>query len=375
METNLIQVRESDNVEAAIDQAVEVLNRGGLVGFPTETVYGLAARVDSDGGLAKLCKIKQRPVNKPFTLHIGDKSVLDYFVPKLDLRDRAFLRKTWPGPLTVVFELTSEQLEIVRNKYPDDIREKIYHNNSIGVRLPDNDIALKLLSAVDGPVVASSANIAGAAPPTQADEIMTQLDGRIEMVLDDGPTRYVRSSTIVKISDKKLEVIRQGILDAESLERMRKVTILFVCTGNTCRSAMAEGICRKELAKKLSCPVDQLGQKGYNITSSGVMAFDGVGATPEAINVCRDLGVNIRAHRARLLGIDLINQADYIFAMADSHYRAVVEMVPQAADKTLPLAGDIDIADPIGGSLADYRGCANLIAKGVREQLEGKFIL
>jgi L-threonylcarbamoyladenylate synthase len=370
MKTITIKTDPSSQIDSAIAQAMETLQQGGLVAFPTETVYGLAARADQPASLTRLAQLKQRPVDKPFTLHIGRKSVLDRFVPDLSLLDRQFLNKAWPGPLTVIFQLNQAQQDEVRKSLPDRLIASLYHNNSIGIRLPDHPVACKLLTSSNSPIVAPSANLAGAAPPTCPQDVLEQLNGQIELLLDSGPTRYAGSSTVVKIQGDSMEIVRAGVLDFAVLERMRRVTILCVCTGNTCRSPMAEGIFRFRLAEKLSCPIDQLSEKGYKVMSAGVMAFGGMGATPEAVQASQEMGIDISSHRARLLMADMVNEADFVFIMSSSHYKAVERLSGQAITRTALLAEDEEIDDPVGMSIEAYRQCARHIADGIDRQLE-----
>ena len=133
---------------------------------------------------------------------------------------------------------------------------------------------------------------------------------------------------------------------------------------------MAEGFFRKRLSEKLLCPVDQLDEKGYKALSAGVMACNGTPASPEAIMACREKGIDISGHQARLLTDNLLNEADYIFVMDTSHYAAVQRLSQQAISRTALLAIDREIDDPIGMPLDTYRRCLEQIACGVDEQLD-----
>lgn len=368
MKTKVIKIS-SSNLEAAVTEAGEILDKGGIVGFPTETVYGLAARVDHPDGLKNLQQIKNRPDDKAFTLHIGEKSALTHYVPNLSLLDRQFLRKAWPGPLTVIFKLNTQQLDDINNNLSSELIDLLYYNHSIGIRLPDHEVARSLLSAANGPIVAPSANPAEASAPNCAEDVLKHLDGQIELLLDSGPTRYAKSSTIIELQGDGFKVIREGVLDKAAIGRMRKVSILFVCTGNSCRSPMAEGILRQRLAEMLSCPVDQLAEKGYKVHSAGVMAYNGAAATPEAVKACDEIGVDISGHHSRLLTADMVNEADVILTMDSSHAEYVRLLSPATEVKTALLA-EKDIADPIGMSLEVYRKCAAQIAENIDKQLE-----
>jgi len=369
MNTAVLKIQSPTDIPPAVEKARQVILNDGLVAFPTETVYGLAASADSPKALEKLVQLKQRPDEKPFTLHVGRKSDFDKYVPDLSILDRQLIRKALPGPLTIIFKLNPQQIKTIQNTLPAHQIPALYHNSSIGIRLPDNPIAIDLLSALEVPIVAPSANCAGKNPPTNAEDVLQQLDGRFDLLLDGGPTRYAKPSTIVILENNTINIVRPGVLDLRILQNMRSLNILFVCTGNTCRSPMAKGICRHFLAQQLNCPIQDLPSLGIRVDSAGIMAFSSAPAASNAVFACRDKGIDITDHRAQLLTVDLIQQADYVFVMDSDHLQMVLETVPQAAGKTQKLDDPREVADPIGRSLKDYRACAEQIEQAVRNRL------
>ncbi len=368
--TTILQAQSPRDYPAAIQESLSVLTAGGLVVFPTETVYGIAVNATRPDALERLNTVKQRPDNKPYTLHVGSFSQIQRYVPDLPALHRTFLKKALPGPLTAVFDLNADQWKKVCNILPQNELNALYSDRSLGVRLPDQPFAKKLLSQADFPIVAPSANISGQPAPFRAEQAIENIDGLVDLVIDAGPTRYAKSSTVVRLSDRGLEVLREGVLDKGTLDRMYALQILFVCTGNSCSSPMAEGLCKVRLARHLNCPIDSLADRRYKVVSAGTSAFGGAPATPEAIDACEEYGADISAHQARLLTVDVINQSDRIYTMTRSHRQAVIDLVPQAADKTELLSRTDEIDDPIGRSAEHYRQCARQIDQAFQQRLK-----
>jgi protein-tyrosine-phosphatase len=198
---------------------------------------------------------------------------------------------------------------------------------------------------------------------------LAQFSGQIDLLLDGGPCKYKKSSTVVKIGKKGLEILRAGVYSREELEAMSKVKFLFVCTGNTCRSPMAKGIFSKNLAEKLQCEVDYLDKMGYKVSSAGVMNMAGQPASAEAIAACAAKRIDIKAHKSKTLTRQLVEESDFIFAMTRMHCEQVTALCHEAADKCVLLAGNKEIPDPIGQPQKVFNDCAGLIEETVRERI------
>jgi len=368
MQTKVIKLDATNVDSTKIKKAASIVERGGLVAFPTETVYGIACRVSSNS-LAKLNDIKGRDPAKYYTLHIGPKNEVNKYVPTIGLRAIKLIKNAWPGPLTLVFELDHTDIDKQQKILERELFENLYKNNSIGIRCPDSPIAAMLLQETNNPVIAPSANIAGQSPAVDARQVLAQLSGKIELLLDAGPCKYKKSSAVVKIGKKGIEILRPGIYSKAQLDAISTVKFLFVCTGNTCRSPMAEGIFRKYLAEKLQCKVDQLEQVGYKVSSGGVMDTNGFPASPGALAACAAKGIDLKAHRNKGLSKELIDESDFIFAMERIHQEKIIALSHEAADKCFLLAADKEIADPIGHPQELFNSCADMIEVAVKKRI------
>lgn len=369
METKVLHCDANNPEPAVIAQAVEIIDSGGLVAFPTETVYGIGCRARKSN-LAKLDSIKGRGAEKFYTLHISPKEEVRKYIPTMDLRGKKLVAKGWPGPITIVFDLEEKDIEIQRKRLDTEVFESLYHNNTIGIRCPANDIATQVLTKTKDAVVMPSANKSGNAPAVNAEEVVKQFPEGLDLCIDGGECEYKMSSTVVKIGKMGVEILREGLYSKAQVRKLATVQFLFVCTGNTCRSPMAEGMMRKYLAEKALCSVDHLEEKCYKIVSAGVMGIVGMPASIDAQAVCQARGIDISSHRSRGLNRELIEESDFIYVMSRSHKEQIVSMWPDAAVKCELLAKDRDILDPIGGTEQDYEDCARIIEKAIKEKFK-----
>jgi protein-tyrosine phosphatase len=239
------------------------------------------------------------------------------------------------------------------------------------LRVPAHRLILDVLRLMPGPLALTSANRSGQPDAITADEVVHSLQSDVDLVLDDGRSQFGQPSSVVQVRDNQLKVLRAGVVSEPTLQRLASFLLLFVCTGNTCRSPMAEMICRKLIAEKLKCRLEELEDRGVIVMSAGVSAMAGTGATPEAVQVLADRGLDLSSHITQPLNDRLVRHADLILTMTQAHRQAIVARWPDAAERTFLLCGDhVDVADPIGGPRELYRSCADQIEAGIRRAID-----
>ena len=361
-------ITHSNDAEAAraAGKGAEAIRAGKLVGFHTETVYGVAALATDPGAMERLRRLKSRP-KRPFSVHLGAAGEVRRYVADPPARARRLICRAWPGPVTVVLPTGGRLAE--RTLQQSGLHAMLCADDMIGLRCPDSPVAQAMLTDVGRPVVAASANAAGRPPPRTAEEVIAEMDGRIDLLIDSGPTRYGKDSTIVRFGRTEWQVVREGVCDARMIGELLRETWLFVCTGNTCRSPMARGLAGKMLAERLACKLGELICKGFELVSAGAFAADGGRASPEAVQASAELGVDISAHRSQRITSELIKSADMVFCMSDMHVSEVLRLVA-SADKVRLLDRQAQIPDPIGGGVEACRRSARQIQRALKEYFD-----
>ena len=371
----VIDLKKADDSRDVVHRAVQTLAEGKLVAFPTETVYGIGACIRSSSGVERIFQAKGRSHQAPLALAIKSVEEALDFVPNLNLLSERLARRCWPGPVTLVVDLPEQTQqkdhEGLLSQLPADVCRAVAPNGTLGLRVPAHQTVLDILNMLAGPIALTSANISGKPDAYTAKQVVEYLGNEVALVLDDGPCRYGQASTVVRTTDNKINCLREGVVSKSALERLSTMFVVLVCTGNTCRSPMAEVIMRNLVAAKLDCSVDDLEQRGVIIASAGIAAVSSCAPSREAVDVMQERGLDLSKHESQPLTDKLARHADLILTLTAGHYHALVRRWPDSAARTQTLRPDGgDINDPIGGSIDVYRQCADQITDALKMRVE-----
>jgi protein-tyrosine phosphatase len=329
-----------------LQRALEAVTAGGLVGLPTDTGYHVACAALHADALAALAQLG--PAEEAVLAVRGIADALRW-APWMSDTARRLARRCWPGPVTLVIE---------QHVNGEDVTQ------SVRLRVPAHEAPLLMLDQLDGPLV-----LLPVAATTAAQAAET-LGEAVPLLISDDPPAAAPAPTVVHVCGPEWAVKQAGAITDDMLRALMPTTILFVCTGNTCRSPLAEALCKKLLADRLSCTAEELPGRGFLVLSAGLAAMMGSEASPEAVIVADECGARLAGHRSQPLTAELLTRADFLFTMTQSHLRALLPYCDPSGPQPRLLARDGgDVPDPIGAEQQIYRDCAQLILRHLNEWL------
>lgn len=316
----------------AVAPAVDALRRGGVVGLPTDSVYVVAS---SDPG--------RLPAGLPRAVLLADRDELRRVAPgPLPPSAQRLLQRFWPGPL------------VLRLAGPGGA--------PVDVAYPNHRVALEVLRRAGLRVEAAftpgtdGAGLAGFG---------------VDVALDAGPTKQRQAPTRVRFEGARAVVEREGAIPRSMIDEVNVTTVLFVCTGNTCRSPMAEAMFRTMLAERLKVKESELPARGWKVLSAGTGAGHGGAASEEAEQAVKAYGADLSRHESQPVSVAMVEEADRVYVMTPRHRKVLTEWMPDHAAKIelLDPAGR-SVEDPVGGSAEVYRASAKHLHEALQARLK-----
>ena len=367
----VIDLRRTEDARDVVHRAVQALAEGRAVAFPTETDYVVAASARHEAAVERLCRLAaERPEGPRLSLALKSADEALDWAPRLSPLGQRLSRRCWPGPVTIIVD--DDHRDSLVHRLPAGVRKLIVGSGKLRLRVPGHPMLADCMRMLAGPVVLAEPAGAVESPPVTAAEVVALCEAAgaaVSLVIDDGRARYAQPASTIAVDAAGFRVVHPGIVSEETLRRLSSLMVLFVCTGNTCRSPMAETLFRELIAERFGCRPDEIERQGVVVASAGIAAWGGGKASTGALEAMRERGADLSGHESQPLTENLTRQADVIWTMTASHRANILAQFPEAGGRVAMLSPDRhDVIDPIGGTLATYRKCAEQI----REHLIGR---
>ena len=361
-------IHSDEDVSDAVHCAVQSLTRGNLVAIPGETTYDIVADA-VDGNVIQRARNCDRAGSgcHPLLLVHNHETVTDD-QPRISRQAQNVVRRLWPGPLVVSFR--DQGLRALQRTLSAPVRDWFAQTEGMRLEAPAHQITQQILQSVPGPLV-SLRYVDSRERFISASDVPARVgDDEVTLILDDGPVRYDKPSTIVAFDGDDWSIEVEGVFGLTAIRHAVARVCMFVCTGNTCRSPIAEGLFRRMLSEQLNCHDDELINHGFLVVSAGLSAANGAPASAETVTLLADRGIDLSAHESQPLTPKLLNLADQVYTMTSSHRASILMERPDFAEHVHLLSQDgSDIPDPFGGGIGEYRYCEQMIERNLRQLL------
>ena len=244
MKSKYTDLKQNANLDK-IEEAAQFIKEGKLVLFPTETVYGIGANALDTNAVSKIFKAKGRASDNPLIVHICNTRMLEKLVLEVGEIEKTLIENFWPGPLTIIF-----------NRKPCIPNNVTAGLETVGIRMPSNKIARKLIELSNLPIAAPSANISGKPSGTKVEDIIDELDGKVDYILDAGMVDIGVESTVIRVVENKVHILRPGKITKEDMERLGIEVIIEKQIMEECKTdekVMSPGMKYRHYAPNTKC--------------------------------------------------------------------------------------------------------------------------
>lgn len=345
----------SDDPRDVVHLAVQAIAEGHIVAVPGDCSYLLVAAGTHEQAVSQLSQLaqKQSPQERLTLMLRSSSELLDYF-PTLPSPVRRFATKAWPGP--IVFELTdSSDGSLLQCLPPSNVQLLKAADSGLFVSQASHPIVEQMTRLLAGPLVAIPAVHTSGQFIRELGDVSSDF---YTLAIEDGESSAVGVPTLVRFVENQATIVKPGILPLDYLKSLSRWTILFVCTGNTCRSPMAQAMMNRKILDKFGKEFrrEDLPIVAY---SAGVAAYGGDPASPGASQAIKQYGASLESHSSSQLTKEMVDQADLILTMGARHKHAIASQWPSASGKIQMISPDSsEISDPFGGPLEVYQKCA-----------------
>lgn len=333
-----------------VRQLRDALGAGTAIVVPGDSGYCVLVNPAAPTAAAQL----ERLAEAPAVLAYGPDDPIRFGLV-VPVAARRLMFRSWPAALTVA--LPSAQAALP-TEWASAVGERLTSTGWLRFRSPDHAVFENVFPAIETPVLVVDTFL-----PT-AEAVIDRLEEHVGLAVSVGARSAGERPTVVQAHTDRYDVVEAGVVPAEEVHKLAARIVLFICTGNTCRSPLAEGLAKKLLADRLGCRVEELPAHGYWMLSAGTAAYGGGPAAQEAEEVAAEFGADLRNHRSRPLNPQLLAAADDVIVMTAAHAYALEANFSGIGPEAQLLGGDEgDLDDPIGAGRDVYTACAGTIRK------------
>jgi L-threonylcarbamoyladenylate synthase len=345
-----------------IRRAAEVLHAGGVIVYPTDTLYGLGVDAFNEKAVNKLYLLKQRNFKQPVSLMVNSIDEIEQMAGILPITLFALVQKILPGKITAILPYTRDDLIPLFRKF--DPEQKIFEK--IGFRIPQYRFCDLLTKQFGGAVSSTSANLSGKGNALNIPEVIAQFGDRIDLIIDAGSLQSLSGSTVIDFTKVPFLILREGEISLSALHEMlpgvefklkkKQFTITFVCSGNICRSPMAEVILKALIRRTRYRDL-------IRVNSAGTLGIEYGAAHQLAILAASEEGLDLSGHRPKGVNKKIMDEAEIVICMAVNHFDYLRKEFPDQRSKVILLKSwkreislaNPSVADPIGQSESVFR--------------------
>jgi protein-tyrosine phosphatase len=358
--SDVIQIPPTGGSRSDIRRLVDALHSDRLVALPTETGY-LVCGVPQ--GAAAMQSLESLAAPGRLAIYVYDPGQAEDFVRPAAWSGAAqrLAQRCWPGPLLLQF--AAPAAGTLLNEWPQPLQRALTVGGHLRLGCTAQPLVREIGSELSGPLVAAASS--RERPDERfgsAGDVLQRCGSKPALIVDSGAPRYQDRATVVQVGPEHWEIAEEGIVGRRTVAQLASEIILFICTGNTCRSPMAEAIFRKLLSERLACSDEELTDRGYVVLSAGLATTAGMPASEHSVAVLRPHGIDLSGHHSQSATAELLAVADRVVTMTSSHRESIISRFPDLTERVRLLSAEgRDVSDPFGGSRDEYERCRHEI--------------